>query len=130
AVMLSGGIGITPLRSMIKYSLDKKLKIKITLFYSNKVPEEILYQKGLETFAKNRNFTLISTITEPEESKESWKGLIGRIDANLIKKYVKDFDNKIFYICGPPKMVDLMQNILKEMNIPQDQIKIEHFFGY
>ncbi len=130
AVMLSGGIGITPLRSMIKYSLDKKLKIKITLFYSNKVPEEILYQKELETFAKNRNFTLISTITEPEESKESWKGLIGRIDANLIKKYIKDFDNKIFYICGPPKMVDLMQNILKEMNIPQDQIKIEHFFGY
>ena len=129
-VMLSGGIGITPLRSMIKYSLDKKLKVKITLFYSNKIPEDILYRKELETFAKNRNFTLVNTITEPKESKESWKGITGRIDENLIKKYVKDFNNKIFYICGPPKMVDAMVEILKGMNIPQQQIKIEHFLGY
>lgn len=54
AVMLSGGIGITPLRSMIKYALDKKLRINITLFYSNKIPEEILYREELEKFKKIR----------------------------------------------------------------------------
>ena len=130
AIMLSGGIGITPLRSMIKYAIDKKLKIKIILFYSNRVPEEILYRKELEEFAKNKNFILVNTITRPEESKEKWKGLTGRIDANLIKKYVKDYKNSLFYICGPPAMVDAMVAILKEMNIPQEKMKVEHFIGY
>lgn len=130
AIMLSGGIGITPLRSMIKYTIDKKLKIKITLFYSNRIPEEIVYKKDLEEFSKNKDFTLVNTITRPEESKESWKGITGRIDNNLIKKYCKNLNNSIFYICGPPAMVDAMFNILKEMKINEDNIRIEHFIGY
>ncbi len=129
AIMLSGGIGITPLRSMIKYALDKKLKIKLTLFYSNKIPEEIVYKKDLEEFSKNKNFKLVSTITRPEEVKETWKGITGRIDASLIKKYCKNL-NSIFYICGPPAMVDAMANLLKEMKINEENIRIEHFTGY
>ena len=129
AIMLSGGIGITPLRSMIKYAAEKKLKNKIILFYSNRVPEEIAFRKDLENLAKlNKNFTLLNTITRPEESKETWNGLTGRIDADLIKKYINN--NTLFYICGPPGMVDAMANILKEMNISQNRIKIEHFTGY
>ena len=129
AIMLSGGIGITPLRSMIKYATEKKLKNKIALLYSNRIPEEIAFRNELEQLAReNENFTLVNTITRPEESKETWNGLKGRIDSNLINKYIKN--NTLFYICGPPGMVGAMVNILKEMNISQNRIKIEHFTGY
>ena len=68
--MISGGIGITPFRSMIKYTIDKKLPTKITLFYSNKTPEEIAYHKEFKDLEdSNKNLKIIYTITNMENSK-------------------------------------------------------------
>ncbi len=131
AVMLSGGIGITPLRDMIRFATDDSLDVKITLLYSNRIPEEIVYREELDYLQKvNRNLTIIHTITRPEESKQKWEGLVGRIDENMIRKYVDDLENSIFYICGPPTMVDAMLGILKSMKIPEERIKLERFTGY
>ncbi len=129
AIMLTGGIGITPLRSMIKYSVDKKLKSNQILFYSNKIPEEQLYSSEFEKFSKYSNFKKIDTITRVEESKENWEGITGRIDKNLIIKHVKDL-NQIFYISGSRSMVEEILKILEEMNIPKENIKSEFFSGY
>ena len=129
--MLSGGIGITPLRSMIKYSSDKKLDIPVTLFYSNRTPEEIAFREDFSTIEKeNTNFKIVNTITNKEDSKEEWQGLTGFIDEKMIKENSQNLDTSIFYICGPPKMVDAMVNLLKTMNIDSARIKIEHFTGY
>lgn len=131
AVMLAGGIGITPLRCFIKYATDKKLPLQIVLLYSNKIPEDIAFKDDLEKLAKqNKNFTLADTITRPEESKTKWKGRVGRIDENLIKEYVKDLDKAFYYVIGPPPMVEAMLQILKNLKIKEDKIKIERFFGY
>ena len=129
AVMITGGIGITPLRSMIKYAIDKTLNINITLFYSNRTQKEIVYRKELEKFSKEyKNFNLINTVTRPEEDKE-WKGPTGRIDTDIIKKYPYG-ENPIFYVCGAPKMVENMINTVKKLNVPEDRIKREEFLGY
>lgn len=131
AVMLAGGIGITTLRCFIKYVTDKKLPLNIVLLYSNKIPEDIAFKQDLEKLAKqNKNFTLVNTITRPEESKIKWKGRVGRIDENLIKEYVKDLDKAFYYVIGPPAMVEAMLQILKNLKIKEDKIKIERFFGY
>jgi ferredoxin-NADP reductase/nitrite reductase/ring-hydroxylating ferredoxin subunit len=76
AVFLSGGIGVTPFRSMIKFATDKQLPIKITMFDSNRNQQSILYRNEFDKWAtQNRNLRIIHTITEEEE--EHNKGQIG-----------------------------------------------------
>lgn len=130
-VMLSGGIGITPLRSMLKYATDKKLQLKITLIYSNRTPEEIVFRDNLESFKRsNKNLRIIHTITRPEESKMRWRGRAGRINSRMIKEFVPDLSVAEFYVVGPPNMVDSIVKILRSMKIPDKQINTEHFTGY
>ncbi len=126
--MLAGGIGITPLRCMIRYATDEKLDTKITLLYSNRFEDEIVFKNELEEMQKqNRNLKVVFTITRPGEK---WNGYRGRIDKEMIQKEIPDYMERVFYICGPPKMVEAMVAILKEMNVPDKQIKQEYFPGY
>jgi ferredoxin-NADP reductase/nitrite reductase/ring-hydroxylating ferredoxin subunit len=138
AVFLSGGIGVTPFRSMIKYATDKRLPLKIVMFDSNRNGSNILYKKEFDDWAaKNKNLKIVYTITEegePEQSGSSgWKGERGRIDKSMMARHVdsKDLENSIFYICGPPGMIKAMQELLqKELQIPKDRLKVETFTGY
>jgi ferredoxin-NADP reductase/nitrite reductase/ring-hydroxylating ferredoxin subunit len=135
-VFLSGGIGVTPFRSMIKYATDKQLPLKITMFDSNRNPSNILFKNEFDSCAKiNENLRIIYTITEVGEKIPSsdWKGERGFIDEAMLAKYLtkEDLTNSIFYICGPPAMLNAMQQLLsKEIEVPQDRIKIEVFTGY
>jgi ferredoxin-NADP reductase len=135
-VFLSGGIGVTPFRSMIKYATDKQLPLKITMFDSNRNPLNILYKDEFDSCVKiNENLRIIYTITEEGEKIPSsdWKGERGFIDEAMLAKYLTkdDLANSIFYICGPPAMLNAMQQLLsKEIEVPQDRIKIEVFTGY
>lgn len=129
--LLSGGIGITPLMSMLRHAVDKKLNNKITLMYGNKVPEDIPFKDELLSMEHaNPNIKIVLTITRPEESKQQWQGKIGRIEKSMINEYIKDAMHTVFYICGPPGMVAAMQSTLKTMNVPEMNIKVEQFIGY
>ena len=128
AIMLSGGIGITPFRCMIRYATSKKLPMKIDLLYSNKTPEDIAFRDELDDMKKqNPNLTILNTITRPED--QEWKGATGRISAEMIKK-VQGWQKRIFYICGPTAMVDGMNTILSEFGTPKESVKFEKFGGY
>ncbi len=126
--MLSGGIGITPLCSMIRYSTDKELKTNIILIYSNRYEDNIAFRDDLDEMQKrNANLKVINTITGPIKN---WKGLTGRINRQMIEKALPDYAKRTFYTSGPRPMVDAMRNILSEMGLPEEQIKQEYFTGY
>ena len=128
-MMLGGGIGITPFRDMIKYAADKKLPVKITLLYSNRTPADIVYKDEWTAFEKeNSNLKVVHTITDYQGA--DWQGRRGRIDENLIKENCSDLQNTLFYICGPPAMVNAMKDILLNMGLPGTNIKLERFVGY
>jgi glycine betaine catabolism B len=139
AVFLSGGIGVTPFRSMIKYAIDEQLPLKITMFDSNRNRDSILFKKEFDEWAnKNKNLKIIYTISEDEQQQSSstandWKGEHGRIDKAMILKYLDNniLNNSIFYICGPPSMLKAMQSLLQDnLEIPRERIKVEEFTGY
>ncbi|MEK7112770.1 MAG: FAD-dependent oxidoreductase [Patescibacteria group bacterium] len=131
-IFLAGGIGITPFRSMIKYAVDKNLNTQIHLIYSNSIPEEITFGGELENWAKSwPNLKLDMAITKPEESSQpSWSGLTGRIDEKLIQKLVSDFNDKVFWVCGPPLMVDAMEQSLGKLGLSAGKLRSEKFTGY
>jgi ferredoxin-NADP reductase len=145
AVFLSGGIGVTPFRSMIKYSTDKQLPMKIVMFDSNRNQENTLFKKEFdECVNMNRNLKIVYTITEQEQqgaqdtsfsspTRQQWTGERGRIDKAMLTKYLTDDEirNSIFYTCGPPGMIKAMQDIIQnDLKIPKDRIKVEEFTGY
>jgi ferredoxin-NADP reductase/nitrite reductase/ring-hydroxylating ferredoxin subunit len=139
AVFLSGGIGVTPFRSMIKYSTDKQLPLKIVMFDSNRNRENILFKEEFDDWANiNTNLKIIYTISDDEKQQSSstandWKGEYGRIDKAMILKYLDTniLNNSIFYICGPPGMLKAMQSLLQDdLEIPKERIKVEEFTGY
>ncbi len=79
-VLLSGGIGITPLKSMLEHAFDKKLDSKFTLLYSNKTPSEIAFKKELDSM-QSENIKVVYSVSEPDAA---WKGNAGRISEELI----------------------------------------------
>jgi len=126
--MLSGGIGITPLRSMIKYSIDRKLSASIVLLYSNRLESDIAFKDELEAIQReNPNVKVIETITRPGPD---WEGVSGRINVEMVKKFIPDYLERTFYSSGPQKMVDAMVSLTRELGVPEEQIKQEYFPGY
>ena len=146
AVFLSGGIGVTPFRSMIKYATDKQLPIKIVMFDSNRNQENTIFKKEFDEYANiNRNLKIVYTITEEEDEerqrtqnisssvRQESTGERGRIDKDMLTRHLTDNEikNSIFYTCGPPGMIKAMQKLLQEdLQIPKDSIKVEEFTGY
>jgi glycine betaine catabolism B len=126
--MLSGGIGITPLRSMIKYTSDKMLDIDIVLLCSNSHEDDIPFEEEFEDLRKKiSKLNIVNTVTKPGAF---WTGITGRITADMIKTHMPDYKDRVFYISGPSKMVDASLNMLRQLNIPEAQIKREFISGY
>lgn len=129
-VFLGGGVGVTPFRSMLRYAADEILPYKIILLYSAPTPEHLVFRREFELLPQEHpNLQIICTVTEPGAGAE-WQGETGRIDEAKIRKYVQDLPGSIFYTCGPPPMVQAMEELLKSMNIPADHIRVERFSGY
>ena len=127
-IFLGGGIGITPFRDMIKYAGDKKLPMKLTLLYSNRSTADVCYKDEWSIFEKqNQNLKVVNTITD---NTSDWTGRTGRINEAMIKEFCSDINNAMFYICGPPGMVNGLSELLKTMNVPQQNVRIERFVGY
>jgi ferredoxin-NADP reductase len=126
--MLSGGIGITPLRSICRYITDLQLQTNIILLYGNNSKEDIAYKQEFDQIQKeNNNFKVVHTLIHPPSD---WDGHTGYIDAEMIRKEVPDYTNRVHYTCGPPAMVKSMKKLLEDLNISKDQIKTENFSGY
>lgn len=130
AIFLMGGIGITPVMSIIMDATERKLPHKLFLFYSNRRPEDTAFLKDLQSLEQqNPNFKLIATMTEMEKSSQPWTGETGFINAALIRKYVPEGE-AVYYLSGPPAMVKAMRDLLTEMKVDEDGIRTEEFAGY
>lgn len=131
AVFLAGGIGITPFRSMVADAAERVLPHKISLFYSNRRPEDSVFLDDLQGFAKkNENFKLVATMTDMEKSKEPWAGERVYISAEMLARHLPQKGSPIYYIAGPQAMVTAMRALLKEMKVSNDDIRFEEFTGY
>lgn len=129
AVFLIGGIGITPIRSMIAEATNQKTDHELTLLYSNKTPDDAPFLSDLEEMEKrNPNFKFVPVMTRADE--DEWNGEHGHIDAEMLKRYVSDINKPIYYLSGPGGMVEAMQKMLVDAGVNEDNIRTEEFAGY
>lgn len=126
---LSGGIGITPIRSICKYAVDKKLDTDMVLVYANRSIKDIVFKDDFDVMQRQRPKLRAShVLCEPAVG---FKCVVGLINAQVIKNQVPDYTQRKFYICGPPAMVEAMQKILtEELLLSKEDIITERFQGY
>lgn len=129
-VLIAGGIGITPFKSMLEYASDTRLTTPITLVYSSRTPDEIVCNDDLAALAKkNPYLNIIHTITR-HTPDQSWKGRVGRIDIDLVREISEKHPDALYYICGTPSLVQNAIEILRTIGIGDDRILLEQFKGY
>lgn len=131
AVLLAGGIGITPFRSMVVRAAREKLPHRIFLFYSNRRPEDAAFQEELQALEReNPNYRFIGIMTEMSGSRRTWAGETGLLSPEMLARYLKDAASPIYYIAGPPSMVDGLRSVLHGAGVDDDDIRTEEFSGY
>lgn len=126
-VFIAGGIGITPFRSMLKYLLDTQQRRDIVLLYTNRTPADIVYRDVLGEAQAKLGVKIIYTLTEAVP--RDWTGSTGRIDAQMIRKAVPDYRERVFYLSGPPTMVREHERMLRALGIGRNRIKKDSFAG-
>jgi len=131
AVLLAGGIGITPFFSMIRQATQDRLSHQLYLFYSNRRPEDAPFLSNLGEIAKaNANFHFIATMTEMSKSSRPWSGETGFINQEMLARHMANLQGPIYYIAGPPGMVAAMRQVLVQAAVDEDDIRTEEFPGY
>jgi ferredoxin-NADP reductase len=128
-VFMAGGVGITPFRSMLKYLLDEQQRRDIVLFYANRTADEIAYKDILGEAQTKLGIKVLYTLTNTEALPRNWRGLVGRINENMIQRAVPDFQKRTYYLSGPPEMVRAYEHILKNIHVKPEQIKKDFFPG-
>ena len=131
AVFLTGGIGITPVRSIVLQAAHDHTAHQITVLYSNTRPEDAAFLAELTLVAEtSENLTFVPTMTKPQTSLRAWDGETGRIDKAMLTKYVQDLTAPIYYLCGPAGLVTAMRSVLNSAGVDDDDIRTEEFTGY
>jgi ferredoxin-NADP reductase len=131
AVFIAGGIGVTPFMSILRTSATGAQERDFILVYSNRRPEDAAFLGELkELERKNKRFTLVATMTGMSQSASPWDGRVGEISPGLIKNIESNHVAPIYYLAGPPGMVESMQGMLNNMGINDDDIRSEGFYGY
>ncbi|MGB3892981.1 MAG: FAD-dependent oxidoreductase [Mycolicibacter sinensis] len=131
AVLIAGGIGITPFLSIARHAAREALQHPLYLFYSNWRPELAPFLPELHELQRsNPQYRLIATMTDPDTSAQPWSGQTGVIDAELLKQHLPDLTSPVYYVAGPPPMALAMLDLLQDLGVDDDAIKSAEFYGY
>lgn len=129
AVFIIGGIGVTPVRSMVAQAIHDKTDHQLTLLHASRTPLELPFRKYFERLGeKNSNFTYVAVATN--SAPNDWTGERGRIREAMVKKYVPILSRPLYYLSGPKGMVEAMRKLLVSWQVNEDRIRTEEFVGY
>lgn len=124
-VFIAGGIGITPVMSMLVSLVDRNDERPLLLIYANKSWEDVTYREELEALKEKLDLTIIHVLKEPPED---WTGETGYVDKELLECYIyKRPATRHYFICAVPKMMDQAEAALHDLGVPVTNVHMEHY---
>jgi predicted ferric reductase len=124
-VLIAGGIGVTPMMSMIRTLADRGDKRPVILLYASKDWESITFREDLETLEARLNLTIIHVLQNPPTG---WTGERGYITAEMFKRHLPPpYADHEYFICGPDVMMDAIEKALKELGVPLSKYHSERY---
>jgi ferredoxin-NADP reductase len=131
AVLVAGGIGITPFMSMLRQARRDDWPQQIVLVYANRSPEAAAYLDELERLARSRGaFRLLTTMTAADVSPHAWRGARRPIDGDLLRAASDGLVRPVYYVAGPPGMVEAVAEALRRASVSEEDVRSETFYGY
>lgn len=122
-VFIAGGIGITPMRSMIKWLYDKKEHRTIHLIYAANSVEEVAFRELFHEYGAPTDIVLST-------APKNWEGRTGRLDAATILEMAPNVDGKIYYLSGPEPMVENIAKNLADAGVDKRRVVGDYFPNY
>jgi predicted ferric reductase len=124
-VFIAGGIGITPFLSMLRTMADRGDLRPVTLLYADKNWDDMAFRDEIAELGERLTLDTVFVLEDPPED---WDGEEGFVTDEILERRLPDDDLARFYmICGPPMMMDVVQDSLKERGVPQARIQLERF---
>lgn len=131
AVFLTGGIGITPFRSIALDAARAGLAHQLLLFYSNRRPEDAAFLDELQELeTTNPSYRFIATMTGAPGTGRPWTGETGYINVEMLTRFIGDLKSPVYYAAGPEGLVTAMRKTLAEAGVSETDIRAEEFSGY
>ena len=124
-VLIAGGVGITPMMSMIRTLADRGDKRPVVLVYGSKDWESITFRDELEALKARINLTIVHVLSKPPAG---WKGETGYITAEMFKRHLPPpYADHEYFICGPGPMMDAIEGVLGELGVPLSKYHSERY---
>ncbi|HYE59807.1 MAG TPA: ferredoxin reductase family protein [Candidatus Kapabacteria bacterium] len=120
-LLIAGGIGITPIRSLVEQMAQKKKDV--VLLYANKTQDDIVFKDELDAIAKRSNIRITHVLSDDP----AFTGEKGRVDDEKIQRLVSDVSSRDVYLCGPVPMMDALVQSLQKLKVPLSRIHYEKF---
>ena len=125
-LLIGGGVGITPLMSVLRYLTDRSWPGDIYLLYGIHNPQDFIFREELNYLQQRYpNLRVVVTVSHPEGT--DWKGATGRITKELIAQSVPDLASRYVHLCGPVSLMVAVKKALVELGVPAERIKTEAF---
>jgi len=125
-VLLSAGVGITPMVSIIRYLTERSWPGDIFFIYSCRTPADYILGNEVAALAR-RNPKLHVAVTMSKPEGTDWKGPRGRITKEWLAQAVPNLTSRRIHLCGPAVMMDATKALLTELGVPVEQVKTELF---
>ena len=118
---VAGGTGITPMISIIRWILAKRLDVELFLVFANKTEADIIFHREWERNVRQHpNFHCYHVLEQPTAG---WTMGVGRIAADTLQRHLPPpSSDTIVFLCGPPPMVEAMEGTLRDLGYPEDTI--------
>ncbi|MGV3531389.1 MAG: FAD-binding oxidoreductase [Chthoniobacteraceae bacterium] len=125
-VLISAGVGITPMVSISRYLTDRGWPGDIYFIHTCRTLTDYILEKEIAALeARNAKLHVTVTLSKPEGTE--WEGPRGRITKELLTKTVPELAKRRVHICGPAAMMDATKALLLELGVPPEQMKMELF---
>lgn len=124
-VLIAGGIGITPMHSMLITAAERQDDRPFLLIYAAKTWDDFTYRDDLEALKDKINLTIIYV---PREGPEGWQGETGYVDQELLERQIPlHRGSRQYFICAAPVMMDVVEKALFDLEVPITHVHMEHF---
>lgn len=127
-VFLAGGIGITPVRSILKQAEHDGNKRDFTLIYSNRFERDAAFHEELKNLSLE-NFHYVTTLSQETAACSNPNEERGYICEEMVRRHVKDISEAWYYLVGAPAFIEAMEKMLTDMGIPKERQVLDPFTG-
>ncbi len=125
-LLVAGGSGVAPLMSMLRYREAIGSDVPVTLLYSSRAWDEIIFREELERLGEDPALRIIHTLTRSHPV--GWDGYTRRIDAAMLEDAAGGHDpGRLAYVCGPTQLVENVASDLVAIGFPPQRVKTERF---